>query len=437
MRDVAVVGGGLAGSELALQLAGSGIGVLLIEMRPAARTPAHATADLAELVCSNSLKSDDPETASGLLKRELRAVGCRLLEIAAECRVSAGHALAVDRAEFSHAVTSRIESNPRIRLERREQRDLDLPECAVIATGPLTSDALSGALRAHFAIDHLSFYDAISLSVSADSIDPERAFKASRYGKGGDDYWNIPLDADEYRRLVRFLRDAPKTEKRGFEETRCFESCLPVEVIAGRGEDALRFGPLKPKGLCDPRTGREPYAAIQLRQETRDGTLFGLVGFQTRLTRGAQQELLEGIPGFRSAEILRWGSVHRNTFLDSPRVLDEAQMSRARRGLFFAGQLVGVEGYMESIASGVIVARNVARYIEGNPPAPLYPRETLLGALQRHCCEGAMPFQPMNVNFGLLPPVTARRAERKTRYVERSLKMLETFLSGAPLTGMS
>jgi methylenetetrahydrofolate--tRNA-(uracil-5-)-methyltransferase len=437
MRNIAIVGGGLAGSELALQLAGIGIGVRLIEMRPTARTPAHATADLAELVCSNSLKSDDPETASGLLKRELRAVGCRLLDIAAECRVSAGHALAVDRAQFSRAVTSRIESNPRIGIERREQRDLDLPECAVIATGPLTSDALSAALREHFATEHLHFYDAISLSVSADSIDPERAFKASRYGKGGDDYWNIPLEADEYRGLVRFLREAPKTERHGFEETRCFESCLPVEVLAARGEDALRFGPLKPKGLRDPRTGREPHATIQLRQETRDGTLFGLVGFQTRLTRAAQRELFDVVPGFRGAEILRWGSVHRNTFLDSPRLLDEAQMSRARPGLFFAGQLVGVEGYMESIASGVIVARNVARYIEGNPRAPLFPRETLLGALQRHCSEGAIPFQPMNANFGLLPALTARRAERKKRYVERSLKMLETFLSGEPLTGMS
>ncbi len=435
MREVTVVGGGLAGSELALQLADRGMRVTLVEMRPAARTPAHATADLAELVCSNSLKSDDPETASGLLKRELRLIGCRLLEIASGCRVRAGHAIAVDREQFSRAVTSCVESNPNIRLERREQRDLDLPPCSVIATGPLTSDALSDALRLHFKSDHLYFYDAISLSVSSDSIDPDYAFKASRYGKGGDDYWNIPLDADQYARLVRFLRSAPKTEKRGFEETRCFESCLPVEVIAARGEDALRFGPLKPKGLADPRTGREPYAAIQLRQETQDGTLFGLVGFQTRLTRGSQQELLTVIPGFRSPEILRWGSVHRNTFFDSPRLLDEAQMSRGRPGLFFAGQIVGVEGYMESIAHGAVVARNVARYAGGEPPAPLFPRETLLGSLQRHCSEGTAPFQPMNVNFGILPALSARRIERKKLYVERSLKMLETFLSQKHSTG--
>jgi methylenetetrahydrofolate--tRNA-(uracil-5-)-methyltransferase len=429
MREVTIVGGGLAGSELALQLAGRGMRVTLVEMRPAARTAAHATERLAELVCSNSLKSDDPETASGLLKRELRMIGCHLLDIASGCRVRAGHALAVDREQFARAVTSRIESNPHIGLERREQRDLDLPPCSVIATGPLTSDALSSALRDHFASDHLYFYDAISLSVSFDAIDPDYGFKASRYGKGGDDYWNIPLDENQYSRLVAFLRGAPKAEKHGFEDTRCFESCLPVEVIAARGEDALRFGPLKPKGLADPRTGREPYAALQMRQETQDGTLFGLVGFQTRLTRGAQQELLAVLPGFRAPEILRWGSVHRNTFFDSPRLLDETQMSRKRPGLFFAGQIVGVEGYMESIAHAAVVARNVARHIEGEPPAPLFPRETLLGSLQRHCSEGKAPFQPMNVNFGILPALTARRIERKKMYVERSLKMLETFLS--------
>jgi methylenetetrahydrofolate--tRNA-(uracil-5-)-methyltransferase len=424
-----VVGGGLAGSEIALQLAGRGVRVRLIEMRPDTPTAAHTTPYLAELVCSNSLKSDDPETASGLLKRELRMIGCRLLEIASECRVRAGHAIAVDRECFARAVTRRIEDDPNIELVRREQRDLDLAPCAVIATGPLTSDALSGAIREHFASDHLYFYDAISLSVSADSIDAAHAFRASRYGKGGDDYWNIPLAADEYARLVDFLRRAPKTERRGFEDGRCFESCLPVEVIAARGDDALRFGPLKPKGLVDPKTGREPYAAVQLRQETVEGSLFGLVGFQTRLTRPAQRELLSVIPGFRTPEILRWGSVHRNTFLDAPRLLDESQMSRTRPGLFFAGQIVGVEGYMESIAHGVLAARSVERFIDGASPPFVFPAETLLGALQRHCGEGRTPFQPMNVNFGLLPGLSARRSERKRMYVERSLKMLETFLA--------
>jgi methylenetetrahydrofolate--tRNA-(uracil-5-)-methyltransferase len=425
---VAVVGGGLAGSEVALQLAGRGIPVTLVEMRPAMPTPAHATHDFAELVCSNSLKSDDPETASGLLKRELRMVGCVLLEAAAGCRVEAGHALAVDRTLFGRTVTSLIERHPLITIERREQRDLELPACSVVASGPLTSTRLSEALRDHFSAEHLYFYDAISISVSADSIDPELGYKASRYGKGGDDYWNIPMDKEQYARVVEFLRNAPVAEKRGFEETRCFENCLPVEVLAGRGYDTMRFGPLKPKGLPDPRTGREPHAAIQLRQEARDGSILGLVGFQTRLTRNAQEELLHVIPGFRAPEILRWGSVHRNTFIDSPRLLDSMQMSRLRPGLFFAGQLVGVEGYMESIAHGVMSARNVARFLEG-AAAPLFPRETLLGSLQRHCIEGKSPFQPMNVNFGLLPALTARRSERKRLYVERSLAHLETFLS--------
>jgi methylenetetrahydrofolate--tRNA-(uracil-5-)-methyltransferase len=317
-------------------------------------------------------------------------------------------------------------------VERREAVSLPDAPCAVLATGPLTSEALSSAIRDHFGAEHLFFYDAISISVAADSIDQEFAYRASRYGKGGDDYWNIPLDAAQYGRLVDFLREAPKTEERGFEDRRCFESCLPVEVIAARGRDALRFGPLKPKGLPDPRTGREPHAVVQLRQETIDGTLFGLVRFQTRLTRGAQRELLGVLPGFREPEILRWGSLHRNTFLDSPRLLDERQMSRARPGLFFAGQIVGVEGYMESIAHGVIAAHNVLHYLEGEE-APPFPPETLLGALQRHCAAGRTPFQPTNVNFGILPAVAARRIERKRLYGERSLAALGTFLPATRL----
>jgi methylenetetrahydrofolate--tRNA-(uracil-5-)-methyltransferase len=428
MGEVAVIGGGLAGSELALQLATRGVRVTLVEMRPVSRTPAHSTPDLAELVCSNSLKSDDPETASGLLKRELRMLGCFLLEAAEQSRVRAGHALAVDRELFSRTVTSRIEGERLIGLERREQTDMELGPCSVIATGPLTSERLSEAIGGHFSAEHLYFYDAIAISVSSESIDPAYAYRASRYGKGGDDYWNIPLDAEQYGRLVEYLRDAPKAEKHGFEETRCFESCLPVEVIAARGHDALRFGPLKPKGLPDPRTGREPHAVLQLRQETLDGALFGLVGFQTRLTRKAQDELFSILPGFKATEILRWGSVHRNTFIDSPRLLDVAQMSRRRPGVFFAGQIVGVEGYMESIAHAVVVACNVIRFLGGEAPL-VFPRETLLGSLQRHCIEAGSPFQPMNVNFGILPAIAGRRTERKRLYAERSLENLETFLS--------
>jgi len=432
-REVTVIGGGLAGSELALQLAARGAAATLVEMRPGVPTPAHTTGNLAELVCSNSLKSDDPETASGLLKRELRMVGCFLLDMAAECAVRAGHALAVDRALFARTITARIEKDSSIAVERREQHDLDLPENAVIATGPLTSASLSRTISDHLGAEHLSFYDAISLSVSAESIDPDYGFRASRYDKGGADYWNIPFDGVQYARLIDYLRSAAVGEKRGFEEFRCFESCLPVEVIAARGYDTLRFGPLKPKGLVDPRTGREPFAVLQLRTETRDGTLLGLVGFQTRLTRQAQIGLLAVIPGFREPEILRWGSIHRNTFLDSPRLLDAAQMSPKRPGLFFAGQIVGVEGYMESIAHGVIAAANIMRRFDGGA-AVLFPRETLLGSLQRHCSEGGSPFQPMNVNFGLLPALAGRRSDRKRRYGERSLAALETFLSQEHIT---
>jgi methylenetetrahydrofolate--tRNA-(uracil-5-)-methyltransferase len=429
-REVTVVGGGLAGSELALQLADAGVKVRLVEMRPVVSTPAHRSPYLAELVCSNSLKSDDAETSSGLLKRELRLLGCRLLEIARGTSVGAGHALAVDRELFARAVTEAVEGHPLVEVDRAEQTTLDLPPAAVIATGPLTSETLARALEAHFGAERLSFYDAISVSVSAESIDPERGYRASRYGKGAADYWNIPLDRDEYTRLVDFLKEAPKIEKRGFEERRCFEGCLPVEVLAARGEDALRFGPLKPKGLPDPRGGGEPYAVVQLRPETREATMYGLVGFQTRIAREAQREMLDLIPGFREPEILRWGAVHRNTFLDAPRLLDERQMSLARDGLFFAGQLVGVEGYMESIAHAVVTARNVLRYLEG-APVGLLPRETLLGSLQRHCIEGREPYQPMNVNFGLLPAIHARRSDRKRLYVERSLASLDSFLGPA------
>jgi len=397
-------------------------------MRPERRTPAHRTSGLAELVCSNSLKSEHPDTASGLLKRELGMLRCRLLDLADRARVPAGHALAVDRELFSRIVTGEVEAEPLICIERREQRDLDLPACSVIATGPLTSNELSIALEEHFGEKRLYFYDAISISIDADTVDMNPLFKASRYGKGGADYWNVPFSRDEYLTLVEFLRSAPCVERRGFEDSRCFEACLPVEVIATRGEESLRFGPLKPKGLIDPVTGREPHAVLQLRQETRDGRLLGLVGFQTRLTRPAQKELLRLMPGLGSARILRWGSIHRNTFIDSPRLLDDGQMSRARRGLFFAGQIVGVEGYVESIAHGLVTALNIERFLSGGDFLHL-PRETLLGALQEHLTGTGPPFQPMNVNFGILPPVDGPRKRRKELHAVRSLDALKRFLT--------
>ena len=426
--EVTIIGGGLAGSECALQLARRRRTVELIEMRPSSPTPIHRSGDLAELVCSNSLKSDHPETASGLLKRELRMLGCRLLEIAEEARVPAGHALAVDRELFARNVTDIIESEPLIRLEHSEQIDLDLPACSVIASGPLTSASLSQALEDHFGSEHLFFYDAIAISVNAETIDEDRVFKASRYGKGGADYWNIALSNDEYDRLIDFLLSAPKSEKRGFEDRRCFEACLPVEVIAKRGTESLRYGALKPKGLVDPVTGRQPYAVIQLRQETLDGSMLGIVGFQTRLTRPAQRDLLGLIPGMERAEILRYGSIHRNTFIDSPRLLDEKQMSRSRDGLFFAGQIVGVEGYMESIAHGLVTAMNVDLHLDAKD-AFLLPEYTLTGSLQAHLSSAPAPFQPMNVNYGLLPPVEGPKRSRKRLMTERSLRCLQDILS--------
>jgi methylenetetrahydrofolate--tRNA-(uracil-5-)-methyltransferase len=427
MHEVTVIGGGLAGCEAALQLASRGIRVKLFEMRPKTTTPAHRTPFLAELVCSNSLKSTLPETASGLLKREMEMLGCFLLRAAEGSRVPAGHALAVDRELFAESITGEIEADPLIDLERREITDLDIPGCVLIATGPLTSNLLSSSIATHLGSEHLYFYDAISLSVSMESVSRDAVFLASRYGKGGEDYWNIPLTSDDYEKLTEFLRNSPTVEKKGFENGKCFEACLPVEIIASRGKDSLRFGPLKPKGLKDPLSGREPYAVIQMRQEKKDGSMLGLVGFQTRLTMSAQKAMLEMIPGLREAEVLRWGSIHRNTYIDSPRLLDDRQMSTKREGLFFAGQLTGVEGYVESIAHGMLAAINVSLYLEGGRLS-LLPSDTMIGAIQRYLVEGSLPFQPMNANFGLLPPAEGNRRERKSRKAERAVESLGTFI---------
>ena len=426
MEKIVVVGGGLAGCETALQLASRGLQVELVEMRPGKMTPAHRTGSLAELVCSNSLKSDNAETASGLLKRELRMLGCRLLEIASESRVPAGHALAVDREIFSRKVGEAVAEESLIKLSNREQTDLDIP-VVIIATGPLTSDLLSSAVIEHFGKDNLFFYDAISMSIAVDSMDHSKVFKASRYGKGDPDYWNVPLNRDNYLALLEYIRAASKKAGHDFEDGRCFEACLPVEVSASRGDDVLRYGPLKPRGLVDPITGEEPYAVIQLRQESIAGTIAGLVGFQTKMTVSAQKGLMALIPGLENAEIVRFGAIHRNTFLDSPGLLDKRQMSKKRDGLFFSGQITGVEGYVESIAHGLLTAINVLKYIEGRPPV-IFPSETLLGGLQAHLTNTSSDFQPMNANFGILPPVSGKRRERKAMKVERSLTSLVSFL---------
>ncbi|MBN2184587.1 MAG: methylenetetrahydrofolate--tRNA-(uracil(54)-C(5))-methyltransferase (FADH(2)-oxidizing) TrmFO [Candidatus Krumholzibacteriota bacterium] len=430
MYDVTVVGGGLAGSEAALQLADRGLNVQLLEMRPGENTPAHKTSSLAELVCSNSLKSESPQTASGLLKKELSMLGCRLLGLARETRVPAGHALAVDRDLFASAVTNAINNEKRIVIVNREQKDLNFSIPAIIATGPLTSKSLSEAIISEFSSETLFFYDAISISVNVESIDHTKVFKGSRYGKGADDYWNIPFSREEYQRLVAFLKGSPSTASRDFEEKRYFDACLPVEVLASRGDETLRFGPLKPKGLIDPATGKEPFAVLQLRQETLNGTMAGLVGFQSRLTRKGQKELMKLIPGLEKAEILRWGSIHRNTYLDSPRLLDAVQMSRMKEGIYFSGQITGVEGYMESIAHGLLTARNLFNRISGKEDE-IFPEETILGGLQRHLSNDSAPFQPMNANFGILPAVDGKRKDRKRLKYERSVAALERFLESS------
>jgi len=416
MSDVTVVGGGLAGSECAWQLADRGFSVRLLEMRPGRPTGAHRSGDLAEIVCSNSFKSTLPATASGLLKREMEILGCRLLEVAKGVRVPAGHALGIDRELFAREVTDAIERHPNVTVERRCVEDLDLPEPCVIATGPLTGEGLSRALRDHCSSDHLYFYDAIAPSLDGDTVDPDAGFWASRYGKGEADYLNIPFDRDQYEGLVDFIRGADYVQSHAFEEEKFFEACLPIEVLVARGPDTLRFGPMKPKGLVDPRTGREPYAVLQLRQESRAGNLLGLVGFQTRMTWPCQKEFLRSIPGLGNAVALRYGTIHRNIFLDIPQVCEPYLRDRRRDGLYFAGQICGVEGYVESIMSAIVVALSIhAR--AGGRDLPELPGSTMIGALMDYVHTPNRRFQPMNANMGLVPfsgRVKGARGVRRT-----------------------
>ena len=408
--------------------------VTLREMRPARGTPAHQTEALAELVCSNSFKSLDVANAHGLLKAEMRLLGSVVLEAADEARVPGGAALAVDRAAFSAAVQSRITAHPAITLVRGEVTDLPAP--AVIATGPLTSDALSAAIAARLGARALAFWDAIAPIVSADSLDLGRLFRASRYGKGGgDDYLNAPLSEPEYDAFLALLRAgdqyAPNHE---FDQIRYFEGCLPVEEMAARGRDVLRFGPMKPVGLPDPRTGREAFAVIQLRQEDRAGQMWNLVGFQTRLRKGDQQRIFRAIPGLERAEFLRFGSIHRNAYLNAPAALTPHLSAPDDPLLLFAGQLTGVEGYTESAATGILAGINLARLLAGEAPL-VPPPTTMLGALYRHLREAdPADFQPMNANFGLLEPlerVPRDKAEKKARLAERALADLRAFAARA------
>ncbi|HET8541945.1 MAG TPA: methylenetetrahydrofolate--tRNA-(uracil(54)-C(5))-methyltransferase (FADH(2)-oxidizing) TrmFO [Anaeromyxobacter sp.] len=433
---VSIVGGGLAGTEAAWRLARAGVDVELREMKPGRRSPAHAHDGLAELVCSNSLRSDNPLNAVGLLHEELRRLGSLVLAAADEARVPAGDALAVDRERFSAIVTGRVEAHPRIRVVRQEVGALPAPPgLALVATGPLTSDALAAELAA-LAGARLHFYDAIAPIVAADSIDMTVAYARSRYGKGsGDDYLNLPFDEGQYRAFVAALLAGEQVAPHGFEEPRYFEGCLPIEVMAERGPEVLAHGPMKPVGLEDPRTGRRPHAVVQLRREDRAGTAWNLVGFQTRLTWPEQRRIFRTfVPGLAGAEFLRLGQVHRNTFVEAPRVLAPDLSFRARPHLFLAGQIAGVEGYVESAACGHLAARAILDRLAGRPFAPP-PAGTAMGALHRHLTGEAHPpgydYQPTNVVFALFPPVPGRhrgKAARKEAYVLRARKEIERWI---------
>lgn len=419
-----VVGGGLAGCEAANQIAKRGIEVRLYEMRPRVMTPAHSTGCLAELVCSSSLKSSSPMTAHGLLKEEMRRMGSVILPCADQASVPGGDALCVDRERFAELVTSEIESNPLIEVIREEITEIPGDRPCVIATGPLTSPALAESIKSLTGAQHLHFFDAIAPSVDPETIDYNKVFRQSRYDKGEAAYINCPMTREEYEAFIDALL-AAKIANLHLEEEKSakyFEGCMPVEVIASRGRDTLAYGTMKPVGLTDPHTGRRPHAVVQLRQENTEGTIYGLVGFQTQLRPSEQDRVFRMIPGLENAEFVRYGAVHRNTYIDSPNVLAAALHTKTDPALFFAGQLVGVEGYMESAASGIVAGINAARSILGEPMVVL-PKETITGALLDYVANAPIKdFQPMNSNFGLLPEITERHNKkmRKELKVERA-----------------
>lgn len=426
---VAVIGAGLAGCEAAWQLARRGIPVTLHEMKPQKMTPAHHSPDFAELVCSNSLRSDQLENAVGLLKEELRRCGSLILACADAQRVEAGGALAVDREGFSRAVTQRIKDHPLITLAEGEVERIPDRGQVIVASGPLTSDALAEDIRARVRADSLSFFDAAAPLVSYESVDMDRAWFASRYDKGTADYINCALDEEEYAAFWTALTTARTAEVHGFEDQNVFEGCMPVEVMAKRGPDTLRYGPLKPKGLRDPRTGQTPYAVVQLRKDNAQGTIYNLVGFQTHLAWPEQKRVFSMIPALAHAEFLRYGVMHRNTYLDSPKLLDRYYRLRGEERIMFAGQMTGVEGYVESTASGFLAAVELARRLLGQPPVD-FPQETAIGALALYVSSGSVgEFQPMNVNFGIIPPLGHRVKGKRNKNAElsqRALARLET-----------
>jgi methylenetetrahydrofolate--tRNA-(uracil-5-)-methyltransferase len=429
-KIVRVIGGGLAGCEAAWQLARRGVAVELFEMRPGRMTEAHSGGYLGELVCSNSLRSNSLSAPAGAFKEEMRKLDSLVIRVAESQRVPAGSALAVDREQFARSLTQAVQALPTVRLIRREMSEI--PDGVVIlATGPLTSAALSERLALLLGAEHLYFYDAISPIVAADSIDLRVAYRASRYGRDGDDYLNLPLTREEYYRFVEALATAQRVPTHSFERFVPFEGCMPIEEMADRGKETLAFGPMRAVGLADPRTGQRPYAVVQLRQENREKTLYNLVGFQTKMTYSEQRRVFAMIPGLEHAEFVRLGSLHRNTFINAPLHLSPTLQWRGRESLFFAGQMTGVEGYIESAATGLLAGINAARLLAGREPA-VPPETTLLGGLLRYLSDsGRKQFQPMNVNFGLLPPLSAPvpRKARKEALARRSIADMDVWVN--------
>ncbi|MBS5591297.1 methylenetetrahydrofolate--tRNA-(uracil(54)-C(5))-methyltransferase (FADH(2)-oxidizing) TrmFO [Muriventricola aceti] len=426
MESVIVIGAGLAGSEAAWQLARRGIPVELREMKPQKMTPAHHTEYFGELVCSNSLRSDQMENAVGLLKEELRRCSSLIMSCADEHRVEAGGALAVDRHAFAQAITERIKSHPNITVVEGEVTEIPEAGNVILASGPLTSEALSEAISRLFpGSRYLNFFDAAAPLVTFESVDMDSAWFASRYDRGTPDYINCPLTEEEYDVFWRELIHAQEAEVHGFEDAGVFEGCMPVEVMARRGRDTLCYGPLKPVGLKDPKTGKEPFAVVQLRKDNAQGTIYNIVGFQTHLKWGEQKRVFSMIPALKDAEYVRYGVMHRNTFLDSPRLLDRYYRVRGQERLMFAGQITGVEGYVESTASGALAAIELARRLEGKEPVN-FPRETAIGALALYISDqSVVNFQPMNINFGLIPQLGYRVKGKRNKNAEISKRALE------------
>lgn len=445
-EEVIVIGAGLAGVEAAFTLAEGGASVKLYEMKPKKFSPAHKYNGFAELVCSNSLKADRVESAAGMLKEEMRMLGSITMESAEENRVSAGGALAVDRERFSDYITERIKSHPNIEVLSEEVKEIPLDKNVIIATGPLTSDSLAESIRA-LCGDCLYFHDAAAPIVTYESLDKNKVFLASRYGKGEADYINCPMNKEDYSVFYNELISAESVELKEFEKDsvdngneklkskdkfKVYEGCMPIEVLAKRGEDTMRFGPLKPVGLTDPSTGKRPYAVVQLRAENRDGTLYNIVGFQTNLKFGEQKRVFSLIPGLENADFMRYGVMHRNTFINSPKLLTEHFNMREHENIFFAGQITGVEGYIESAASGILAGKNMLRKLEEKDLISL-PRESMLGALSKYISdETVVNFQPMGSNMGILPPLDERIKDKKERYkqiAERGLDELRKMLN--------